>query len=149
MSYIPGPRDIPGHYGEYVADSEPSKAAGGLRLLAGLLMLTAGLFQLLQGIAAVANDKYFAIDPSYTYDTDATSITTWGWLHIIFGSAVALIGLLVALNTTIGRALGIPVLIISMLSNFFFIPHYPFWAISIIVFEVFALWAIVTAPARH
>jgi hypothetical protein len=149
MSYMPGPRDIPGHHGEYVPDTEPSKAAGGLRLLAGLLMLTAGLFQLLQGINALNDKEFFAITSSYTYDSGTSSVTTWGWVHVIFGAAVAIIGLLIVLNNSLGRALGIPVLIISMMSNFLFIPHYPLWAISIIVFDVFALWAIVTAPTKY
>lgn len=132
------PRNIP----TGVADEHPSAAAGGLRVFAGIIMLVSGLFQVLQGIAAVADDSFFA-NTSSTYDGN---VTTWGWIHIVIGSIVALIGFGVLRNTMLGRALAIPLVVISMIGNFAFLPHYPLWAVVIIVLDVVILWALVTAP---
>ena len=132
------PRNIP----TGVGDEHPSAAAGGLRIFAGVVMLVSGLFQVLQGIAAVSDDSFFA-STSSTYDGN---VTTWGWIHIVIGAIVALIGFGVLRNSMLGRALAIPLVVISMVGNFAFLPHYPLWAVVIIVLDVVILWALVTAP---
>ncbi len=141
MSLNPNPRlarDIP----TGVADAHPSAAAGGLRVFAGVIMLVSGLFQFLQGVSALADGAFFAATNS-TYDGD---ITVWGWIHIVAGGLVALIGLGVLRNSLLARGLAIPLVMVSMFANFAFLPHYPLWGIIIIVFDVFIVWAIVAAP---
>ncbi len=106
-------------------------------------MLASGLLHVLQGIAAVANDDFFKVPTNLPYDLN---VTAWGWVTIVLGLLLALIGYGVLANTTLGRAVAIPVVIFSMISNFAFLPHYPLWAVVLIVFDVFVLWALVTAP---
>jgi hypothetical protein len=128
---------------EGVPDAHPTALAGGLRVFAGILMLADGLLQVLQGIAAVADDDFFNVPSGFTYDLN---VTAWGWVHIVLGLLLALIGYGVLANSTLGRAVAIPVVVIGMVSNFAFLPVYPLWAIVLIVLDVFVLWALVTAP---
>ena len=128
---------------EGVPDDHSTAFAGGLRVFAGILMLASGLLHVLQGIAAVANDDFFKVPTGLPYDMN---VTAWGWVTIVLGLLLALIGYGVLANTTLGRAVAIPVVIFSMISNFAFLPHYPLWAVVLIVFDVFVLWALVTAP---
>ena len=43
---------------------------------------------------------------------------------------------------TWGRVAGITLAALSALANFLFIPYYPFWAILIIILDVFVIWAL-------
>ena len=40
------------------------------------------------------------------------------------------------------RIVGIAIATLSALANFFFIPFYPFWALTIITLDVFVIWAL-------
>ncbi|MFD0530584.1 hypothetical protein ACFQ1I_34110 [Kitasatospora arboriphila] len=61
-------------------------------LFAGVVMLVTGLLDLFQGIVAVAQDELIVTTPNYVFKFDVTS---WGWIHIILGLVVALVGLCV------------------------------------------------------
>ena len=43
------------------------------------------------------------------------------------------------------RAIGILLAALSAIANFLFIPYYPFWALLMIILDVFVIWAL----ARH
>jgi hypothetical protein len=56
-------------------------------------------------------------------------------------------GFAVMSGKTWGRTVGVILAVLSALSNFAFIPYYPFWAITIIALDVFIIWAL-TAHGR-
>ena len=43
---------------------------------------------------------------------------------------------------------GIGFAVLSMLSQFAFLPYYPFWALLIIGFDVLVIWALATIVSR-
>ena|SRR5262245_9426668 len=136
----------PRYYESGEGDRAPSPFARGTLIFGGALMLVAGVFQALEGIQALDHGDVFFQGPRYSYDFN---VTTWGWIHLILGVVVALTGLGVLLNRTIARVFGIIVVILSMASNFMFLPQYPLWTIVIIGLDILILWALVTAPERH
>ena len=56
------------------------------------------------------------------------------------------VGYGVLANSTLGRAVAIPLVVIAMVNNFLFLPAYPLWSIVLIALDIFILWALVTAP---
>ena len=38
--------------------------------------------------------------------------------------------------------MGITLASLSALANFFFIPSYPFWALTVITLDIFVIWAL-------
>ena len=40
------------------------------------------------------------------------------------------------------RIAGITLASLSALANFFFIPSYPFWALTVITLDIFVIWAL-------
>jgi hypothetical protein len=113
--------------------------ASGLTVFAGLIMLMIGVFQFFEGLAAIVNDQFFVVTEDYTFNIDTTA---WGWVHLIFGVVLALIGIAVVAGQTWGRLLGIVVVGLSMVSNFLFIPYYPLWSIVMIALGVAVIWAL-------
>ena len=113
--------------------------AAGVSAFAGIVLATISVFEILEAIAALANDTVFVRGLHYTYEFD---VTTWGWIHLLIG----LVGLGTAAGILMGQAwggiLGILIASISMISNFLFLPYYPFWAITIIAVDVLIIWAL-------
>jgi hypothetical protein len=111
----------------------------GLVLFAGVMMIMIGVYQTIIGVAALLDDQFYVVTPSYAYRVD---VTTWGWLHLFLGIFVAVAGWAVIAGSTWGRVVGIAMALLSAIANFFFIPYYPFWSLLIIALDVFVIWAL-------
>jgi hypothetical protein len=122
--------------------SRAAWATGGL-LFAAALMILNGLLQVFQGIALIANDQIFVTTGNYVYKFDTTA---WGWIHLILGIIVAVVGYLVLTGMTWARWVGIVLVTLQAIANFFYLPYYPLWGIVIIAIDVFVIWALAVAP---
>jgi hypothetical protein len=115
----------------------------GLLVFAGTIMIVGGIFQFLAGLVALFRNEVYVVGLNYVYSFD---ITTWGWIHLIIGIVVALAGAAVLTGQIWGRVVGVGLAVISMLTNFMFIPYYPLWSLLIIALNVFVIWALCSAP---
>jgi hypothetical protein len=115
----------------------------GLLVFAGTIMIVGGIFQALAGIVALFRNEVYVVGLNYIYSFD---VTTWGWIHLIIGIVVALAGAAVLTGKIWGRVVGVGLAVISMLTNFMFIPYYPLWSLLIIALDVFVIWALCSAP---
>jgi hypothetical protein len=114
-------------------------ARGGSVLAASLLFLL-GVFHFFSGIAAFARDNFYNVGANYPYQT---SNTTWGWLHVIGGVALAITGLALFGRSMWARWVAIVLAGVSVIINFFFLPYFPLWALVMIPLAIFAIWALV------
>jgi hypothetical protein len=122
-----------------VNQRRPGAWAVGLTVFASAIMITTGLFQVLAGIVALVDDKFYVRTRNYTYEFDTT---TWGWIHLLVGALVVLVGIGVLSGATWARVVGIALVVLSMIENFLFLPHYPFWSLLIIALDVAVIWAL-------
>ncbi|HWD48060.1 MAG TPA: hypothetical protein VHM23_30870 [Actinomycetota bacterium] len=113
--------------------------AVGFILFAAIMMLMVGVFQALQGLVAIFENEFYVATRNYLFQFDAT---TWGWIHLVLGVIVAFAGWGLLSGRTWARAVAITVALLSAISNFLFIPYYPFWALLIITLDVFVIWAV-------
>jgi len=120
-------------------DDPPSGWANGFIVFAGVMMIMAGGFQTLTGLVALFEDEFFVATRNYLVEFDATR---WGWIHLLLGLMVLFAGFAVMAGKTWGRVVGITLAVLSALSNFAFVPYYPFWAMAIIAIDVFIIWAL-------
>jgi hypothetical protein len=119
-------------------------AAGGL-VFAASAALVMGLWQIVMGIAAVANDGFLVVGEEYTYDLDTT---VWGWIHIILGALVLLTGFMLFSGSTFARVMGVFFACLVAINNFFFLPYYPLWSLIVIALAIFVMWSLSTADDR-
>ena len=117
----------------------PSGAATGFIVFAGVMMIMAGAFQAIAGLAALFENEFYVATRNYLLQFDATS---WGWIHLLVGLLVLFAGFAVLAGQTWGRVIGIILAVLSALTNFAFIPYYPFWSMAIIALDVFIIWAL-------
>ena len=60
----------------------------GLVLFAGVLLLVSGFWNLIYGIAAIANSHVFVANAHYVFG----SLRTWGWITLIFAILLLIAG---------------------------------------------------------
>jgi len=123
----------------YDVSSTKGVLAFGITTFAGVLLTMVSVFQILQGIAAIANDSVYVRGLSYTYELD---VTAWGWIHLILGLIGLGVGIGILMGQTWGRILGIGIAGLSAFSNFMFMPYYPFWSLAVIALDVVVIWAL-------
>ena len=122
--------------------------ADGIGIFAGAALLTVGIFQFLEGVAAAAKDDVFVTTRNYVFEFD---LTTWGWIHLVFGILVAIVGGAILAGQKWALVAGIALAMVSALMNFLWLPYYPAWAIIIIAFDIAVIWALSTilGSRRH
>jgi len=122
--------------------------AEGIGIFAGAALLTVGIFQFLEGVSAAAKDDVLVGTPNYVFEFD---LTTWGWIHIVFGIVVAIVGGAILAGQKWSLVAGIVLAMVSALMNFVWLPYYPAWAILIIAFDIAVIWALSTilGSRRH
>jgi hypothetical protein len=115
--------------------------ARGTAVFAGVMLITVAIFQILEGIAAIAEDTFFVTGLNYTFEFD---VTTWGWIHLIIGIVAVATGLGILAGQAWGMLVGIMIATIGAISHFVFMPYYPFWSMVVVAFNVLVIWALAT-----
>ena len=117
----------------------PRKGRGyGLVLYAAILLLIVGVFNLIDGIAAVANSHVFVTDAHYVF----ANLRTWGWITLILGVLQVLAAFGVLAGNQVARWFAVAVLVLNAIDQLFFLPSYPFWSLVIIALDVIALYGL-------
>jgi hypothetical protein len=123
---------------DYTAARPSGWAIGGVTF-ASTIMILVGIFQALEGLAAIINDGFFVLTQNYAFDLDTTA---WGWIHLILGIVIVLAGFALWQRKVWAATVAVFLAMLSAISNFFFIPYYPFWSILMIALAVWVIWAI-------
>ena len=129
--------------GPVAAGREPTTGMTGLAKFAGVLLIISGLWDVVIGLSGILADKIFVSTPEYLYAFD---LTGWGWVHLILGLVVGGTGIGVLKRMTWARIVGVALASASLLVNFAFIPHYPFWSILVIALDVLIIWQLASQP---
>jgi hypothetical protein len=117
----------------------------GVVTFAAVTLFTLSVFQILQAIAAIAEDEVFVTGVNYAYALD---VSDWGWIHLVLGILGVAVGLGLLAGQTWARVAGLVVAVLVTLANFAWLPHYPLWSLLIIGFSVLVIWAL-TAEMRE
>jgi hypothetical protein len=110
-------------------------------IFAATMMVMIGIFQAISGLVAIIDDEvtFYVVPTGYTFDY---SVTTWGWIHLIMGILVFLAGISLFSGNTWAAVVAIFIAMLSAITNFFWIPYYPFWSILVIALDVFVIWSL-------
>jgi len=122
-------------------ERKTSVGAYGVSVFAGVILVTLASFQILEGLSAVLKDNVYVSGLNYAY---AINLTTWGWIHLVIGVIGVAVGIGILAGQAWGHILGILFAVISALSQFMFLPFYPFWALLLIGMNILVIWALAT-----
>jgi hypothetical protein len=126
------------------ASSHEQGRGYGLVLFASILLLVIGCFNLIYGIAAIANSHVFTAHAHYVFG----NLRTWGWITLIFGCLQLLAAAGVLAGSQAARWFAVAVIGLNAIDQMFFIPAYPFWSLLIIAMDVIALYGLCAYGSR-
>jgi hypothetical protein len=116
----------------------------GLVLFAAILLLVVGFFNMLYGIAAIANSHVLVANAHYVIG----DLRAWGWVTLIISVLqLAAAGGILAGNQ-LARWFAVALVGLNAIAMMFFIPAYPFWALVIIAVDVVALYGLCAYGSR-
>lgn len=111
---------------------------------AGVLLLMVGTLNVIEGIAAIGNARFFVHDTSYVFG----DLRTWGWIVLIIGILQLAVGLGVFVKNQFARWTGIIVLGVAAIAQLLMMPAYPFWSLSLFAIDVLAIYGLVAYGKR-
>jgi hypothetical protein len=117
----------------------------GLVLFAGVLLLVVGFWNLIYGIAAIAQSHVFVANAHYVFG----DLRTWGWITLIISALQILAGIGVMTGNQAARWAGIILVGLNLINQMFFIPAYPFWSLTIIAMDIVALYGLCAYGSRE
>ena len=117
----------------------------GLIFFASILLLVAGFFNMIYGIAAIAQSHVFTANAHYVFG----NLRLWGWITLIIAILQLAAGGGVLAGNQWARWFGVAVVGLSAIDMMFFIPAYPFWALTIIAVDIVALYGLCTYGSRE
>ncbi|MFC8131996.1 hypothetical protein [Streptomyces sp. NPDC057302] len=120
--------------------------ASGGTMFAGVLMLVYGILGILEGIAGIAKDDVYTRIGDYVYKFN---LTTWGWIHLILGILLVVVGYGILKGATWGKACGVALAALAIVVHFLWLPYQPVWALISIAIGVFVIWALCTDRSDH
>ena len=110
--------------------------------LAGVAALVAGGYNLLSGIAAVADDDTLTSRASEVLY--GIGITGWGWFWLIAGVVQLGVGGLILARNAFGLWLGVSIAFLSAMMTVFVIFIFPLWAIAVLTLDFLIAYALLT-----
>jgi hypothetical protein len=117
----------------------------GLVVFAAILLAVIGCFNVIYGIAAIANSHVFTANAHYVFG----DLRAWGWITLIIGVVQLLAAAGVYMGNQLARWFGVAVLGLNAIDQMFFMPGYPFWSLTIIAMDVVALWGLCAYGSRQ
>jgi hypothetical protein len=108
---------------------------------AGLLLLIIGAIDFFEGLIAVIRGEYYVVHGSQLIVFDTT---TWGWLTMILGVILFLVGLGLAGGAGWARWTAIVLLVVNLLAQLGWLGNsaYPLWTLTLVTLEIIVLYAL-------
>ena len=117
----------------------------GMVVFASILLLVIGFFNMIYGIAAIANSHVFVANAHYVIG----DLRAWGWVTLILSVLQLVAAGGIVMGNQLARWFGVAVVGINAIEMMFFIPAYPLWALIIIAADVVALWGLCAYGSRE
>jgi hypothetical protein len=107
----------------------------GRAIFAAVLLMVGGVLNVIYGIAAISNSKFFAHNTHYVF----SNLKTWGWITLILGILEFAASLSLFAGGGYGRWFAIVVGSLAAIGALLSIPAYPLWSIAVFALS---LWII-------
>ena len=111
-------------------------------VFAGVLLLIAGVLNVIYGIAAIGDSKFFHENVTYVI----SGLHTWGWVHLIVGVLEFVAAFSLFAGGEFGRWIGIFVGSLNAIGALLAIPAYPFWSLAIFSLSIIIVYKLAEGP---
>lgn len=106
---------------------------------ASFMLLLTGVFQVIMGFTALLNDKFYVVG---AHTLVAFDITTWGWIHLLLGLLMIIVGVSLFAGRMWARVTAIILASLNFIAQFAFLGVYPWWSLIAMLLDVFVIYAL-------
>jgi hypothetical protein len=107
------------------------KTRSGWVTFAGIMLFVAGVLNVIYGIAAIGDSKFFIQDQKYIL----SNLNTWGWVTLLLG----VLQLIAAFSLWAGAILAASLSAVAALLS---LPAYPFWSLAIFAIDIIIIYQV-------
>jgi hypothetical protein len=111
----------------------------GRAIFAGVLLMVGGVLNIIYGIAAIGNSRFFVHDTSFVFG----NLKSWGWVTLILGILEILAALSLFGGGAFGRYFAILVGALVAIDALLEIPAYPLWSIAIFALSLWIIYGLI------
>ena len=123
--------------------AEPEGA--GWIVFAGIMMMIVAILNVIYGIAAIGNSKFFVADQKYIL----SSLNGWGWITLIIGIVQGIAAFSIWAGNQFGRWIGILVAGLSAIAALLSLPAYPFWSLAVFAVDILIIYGLAAYGGQH
>jgi hypothetical protein len=114
-------------------------------VFAGILLLISGTLNVIYGIAAISDSKFFTENATYIL----SNLNTWGWVTLILGALQITAGFSLFAGNAYGRWFGIFAASGTAIAALLSIPAYPLWSLAIFALAVIVIHQLATSGSAR
>jgi hypothetical protein len=111
-------------------------------VFAGALLLIAGVLNIIWGIAAISDSKFFTENATFII----SSLNTWGWVIMILGVLELIAAFSLWSGGEYGRWFGMFIGSLNAIGALLSIPAYPFWALAVFALSIIIVYKLAEGP---
>ena len=111
----------------------------GRAIFAAVSLMIAAVLNIIYGIAAISNSKFFVHNTHYVF----SDLKTWGWVTLILGVLEGLASMSLFAGGAFGRWFAIIAASLGAIAALLEIPAYPFWSIALFALSLWIIHGLV------
>jgi hypothetical protein len=100
-----------------------------------MVLVIVGFLDALWGLAGVLNDQVVFVGNG-GHGVIVADVTTWGWVHLILGSLMALTGMALFTGNSTARWAAVFFVAVNAILQIVYFPLAPLWAFLMIILDV-------------
>jgi len=117
---------------------EPQSDGYGWVIFAGTMLMLVGILNVIYGIAAIDNSKFFVNGAKYVI----SDLNTWGWVVLITGALQVLAALGVWARNTLATWAGVFFAGLNAIGVLLMLPAYPFLSLSLFAVDLLVIYGL-------
>lgn len=125
--------------GAQMADQASGRPVSGWILFSGALLLFLGVFNVIDGVAVLSKDEFFAEEELLFGDLSA-----WGWVYLVLGVLQLGSSYLVYQQKMSGMILAVSWAFLSCTIHLVTVGAYPIWSLSLVVLSFMVMFGLLT-----
>lgn len=118
------------------------EGTGWMLFAASMLSIVAAL-NLIDGVAAVSNSKFFVGNAEFVF----ADLKTWGWILIVIAVVQGVVVAGIVLEWRGFRWAGVAIAGLNAVAQLLFMPAYPLWSLALFAVDILVMYALVAYGA--
>ena len=119
-------------------------AGGGWLTFAGILLLIDGVVNVIGGIGAIDDSKFYVNNAHYVFG----DLNTWGWVILILGCVQILTAFGLFARNTFARGVGVVFASLAAVAALLMLPAYPLWSLALFTMDILIIYGLISYGSR-